>query len=50
MPENGYEVCDYIRRQRSWGVPPVLLAGAFDAFDENKAWQIGASSHITKPF
>lgn len=52
MPgKNGYEVCDYVRRHPERGsTPVVLLAGAFDAFDEGKARQIGASSHITKPF
>jgi CheY-like chemotaxis protein len=52
MPgKNGYEVCDYVRRHPDLEkTPVVLLAGAFDAFDEAKARQIGASSHITKPF
>ena len=30
--------------------PVVLLAGAFDAFDEETASQVGAAAHITKPF
>ena len=52
MPgKNGYEVCDFVRRHPDLEkTPVVLLAGAFDAFDEAKARQIGASSHITKPF
>jgi CheY-like chemotaxis protein len=52
MPgKNGYEVCDYVKRHAELGrTPVVLLAGAFDAFDENTARQIGASAHITKPF
>jgi CheY-like chemotaxis protein len=52
MPgKNGYEVCAYVRQHRTVGATPVvLLVGAFDAFDEDKAKQIGATANITKPF
>jgi DNA-binding response OmpR family regulator len=52
MPgKNGYEVCAYVRQHRSAGdTPVVLLVGAFDAFDEDKAKEIGATANITKPF
>jgi len=52
MPgKNGYEVCAYVRQHPRLGdTPVVLLVGAFDAFDEEKAREAGATSNITKPF
>jgi CheY-like chemotaxis protein len=52
MPgKNGYEVCTYIKNHPELSATPVvLLAGAFDAFDEATATQAGAAAHITKPF
>ena len=52
MPgKNGYEVCAYIRQHAALGATPViLLVGAFDAFDEEMAKEIGATANITKPF
>jgi CheY-like chemotaxis protein len=52
MPgKNGYEVCAYIKNHSTLSATPVvLLAGAFDAFDEGTAQQAGAAAHITKPF
>jgi CheY-like chemotaxis protein len=52
MPgKNGYEVCAYIKNHSQLAATPVvLLAGAFDAFDEGTAQQAGAAAHITKPF
>src|SRR5262245_62031791 len=52
MPgKNGYEVCAHIRQHPQFsGTPVVLLVGAFDAFDEEKAREAGATSNITKPF
>jgi CheY-like chemotaxis protein len=52
MPgKNGYEVCTYIKNHSELSATPVvLLAGAFDAFDEVTANQAGAAAHITKPF
>lgn len=52
MPgKNGYEVCAYVREHDVLkDIPVVLLVGAFDAFDDEKARQIGANANITKPF
>lgn len=52
MPgKNGYEVCEEIRRDPLLkGIPLLLLVGAFEPFDEDKARQSGADDHITKPF
>ena len=52
MPgKNGYEVCAYIRKHPKLSATPVvLLAGAFDAFDEETAKEAGATANITKPF
>src|SRR5215467_14053132 len=54
MPgKTGYEVCSYIRQHHQPSVrttPVILLVGAFDVFDEAKAKEIGATTHITKPF
>ena len=52
MPgRNGYEVCAYIKKQPHLAdTPVVLLAGAFDVFDEVSANQAGASGHMAKPF
>jgi CheY-like chemotaxis protein len=52
MPgKNGYEVCAYIKNHAQLSATPVvLLAGAFDAFDEETARRAGAAAHITKPF
>jgi CheY-like chemotaxis protein len=52
MPgKNGYEVCAYVKKHAFLGkTPVVLLVGAFDAFDEQRANQAGAAASITKPF
>ena len=52
MPgRNGYEVCAYVKKHPQYGqTPVVLLAGAFDAFDDETAYQVGAATHVTKPF
>jgi hypothetical protein len=52
MPgKNGYEVCSYVRGHQTLGSTPViLLVGAFDAFDEERAKKAGAAANITKPF
>jgi CheY-like chemotaxis protein len=52
MPKkNGYEVCQAVRNDPELQHTPVLLlAGTFEAFDENRAREVGASGHITKPF
>jgi CheY-like chemotaxis protein len=47
----GYEVCDEFRREPSLkNTPIVLLTGAFEPFDEEKAHKCGADDFISKPF
>ena len=43
----GYEVCDKVREMHP-GVPVLLLAGAFEAFDEERA--AVADAYLKKPF
>lgn len=52
MPgKSGYEVCSAIRRDPALGTVPILLmTGAFEPFDEEKARQCGADDFISKPF
>ncbi len=52
MPgKNGYEVCEAIKSDPSLAsVPVLLLTGTFETFDEERAAQVGADGHITKPF
>ena len=52
MPgKNGYEVCDAVKSNPSLqGTPVLLLTGAFEAFDEQKAKQSGADAWLSKPF
>ena len=48
---NGYEVCSAIRNNPELTTTPVLLlTGTFEAFDEGRANDVGATGHITKPF
>ena len=47
----GYEVCEEIRRDPLLeNVPILLLTGAFEPFDEEKARKSGADDFISKPF
>ena len=52
MPgKTGYEVCEAVRRDPSLKSTPILLlTGAFEPFDEDKARQSGADDFIAKPF
>ena len=52
MPvRNGYEVCEYVKKDpRFTHVPVVLLVGAFDPFDEREAQRVGADGILKKPF
>lgn len=48
---DGYEVCQEIRRDPALkNTPLLLLTGAFEPFDEDKARQSGADDFISKPF
>lgn len=49
--KNGYEVCDYIKHHESLSdIPVVLLVPAFETYNEERARQVGADLHLTKPF
>jgi CheY-like chemotaxis protein len=52
MPKrDGYEVCSYIKQdERFNNIPVILLVGAFEPFDQEKARQAGADDYLTKPF
>jgi CheY-like chemotaxis protein len=52
MPgKDGYEVCEAIKADPALRhVPVLLLSGTFETFDEERARQVGADGHITKPF
>jgi CheY-like chemotaxis protein len=52
MPvRNGYEVCEFVKRDpRFSGIPVVLLIGAFDPFDEREAQRVQADGILKKPF
>jgi CheY-like chemotaxis protein len=52
MPQmNGYELCRSIKSQpANANIPVILLAGTFEAFDEEEARACGADGSITKPF
>ncbi len=52
MPgKNGYEVCDAVKGNPALqNIPVLLLTGAFEAFDEQKAKQSGADAWLSKPF
>src|SRR5256885_15673955 len=52
MPgRSGYDVCEALKSDpATQGIPVMLLAGTFEAFDENRARAARADDHITKPF
>jgi CheY-like chemotaxis protein len=52
MPvRNGYEVCEFVKRDpRYANIPVLLLAGAFDPFDEQEAQRVHADGVLKKPF
>lgn len=52
MPgKTGYEVCEAVRNDPALKhIPLLLLSGAFEPFDEEKARQSGADDYISKPF
>lgn len=52
MPQvNGYELCRAIKgNELTKDIPVLLLAGTFEAFDEEEARAAGADDYITKPF
>jgi CheY-like chemotaxis protein len=52
MPvRNGYEVCEYVKKDPSLAhIPVILLVGAFDPLDEQEAQRVGADGVLKKPF
>lgn len=52
MPQvNGYELCRAIKEnEETKDIPVILLAGTFEAFDEEEARAAGANDYLTKPF
>ena len=52
MPEkDGYEVCDFIKKTPGLShIPVLLLTGAFEPFDQEKANRVGANGFLAKPF
>lgn len=48
---DGYEVCEAVTQDEALKhIPVLLLSGTFEPFDEERAKQVGAMGHITKPF
>ncbi len=48
---DGYALCEAIRQDPDLANTPVLLlTGTFETYDEDRAHEVGASGHISKPF
>ena len=52
MPEkDGYEVCEQIKSSSTFShVPVLLLTGAFEPFDQERATQVRSDGFLAKPF
>ena len=52
MPEkDGYEVCDFIKKNPALShIPVLLLTGAFEPFDQERASRVGCDGFLAKPF
>src|SRR5690242_13343294 len=52
MPEkDGYEVCEFIKKQPALShIPVLLLTGAFEPFDQDRASRVGCDGFLAKPF
>jgi CheY-like chemotaxis protein len=52
MPEkDGYDVCDFIKKNPALSRTPVLLlTGAFEPFDQERATRVGCDGFLAKPF
>jgi CheY-like chemotaxis protein len=52
MPvRNGYEVCEYVKKNPRFAhLPVVLLVGAFDPLDERESQRVRADGILKKPF
>src|SRR6266404_3620445 len=52
MPEkDGYEVCAFIKKSPALQhIPVLLLTGAFEPFDQERAARVGSDGYLAKPF
>lgn len=52
MPKmNGYQLCEKVKNDMAYAqIPVILLAGAFEPFDEEYAKSVYADDYIIKPF
>ncbi len=52
MPEkDGYEVCEFVKKNPATAqVPVLLLTGAFEPFDQDRATRVGSDGYLAKPF
>jgi len=52
MPEkDGYEVCDFVKKNPALShIPVLLLTGAFEPFDQERAGRVGCDGFLAKPF
>jgi CheY-like chemotaxis protein len=52
MPEkDGYEVCDFVKKNPALSqIPVLLLTGAFEPFDQERAVRVGSDGFLAKPF
>jgi len=52
MPEmDGYEVCELLKKDtRTADIPIIFISASDDTWDKVKAFQLGGSDYITKPF
>ncbi len=52
MPEkDGYEVCEFIKKNAATAqIPVLLLTGAFEPFDQERASRAGCDGFLAKPF
>lgn len=52
MPDmNGYEVCQELKKNpQSFFIPVIFLSALDDVVDKVKAFQVGGSDYVTKPF
>jgi CheY-like chemotaxis protein len=52
MPSmNGYDLCERIKQEPSTSsIPVILLTGAFEPLDEERAHRVGADDFLIKPF
>src|SRR5262245_47801369 len=52
MPEkDGYEVCEFVKKTPGLSnIPVLLLTGAFEPFDQDRAGRVGCDGFLAKPF